>query len=264
MTDFLQDAVIRKERVSDQIRTVLKQAILDGHFKQGDKFPPEVEIAAKYRVSKASAREALREMEAEGLIQKKRGVFGGSFVAAPGPEKIMDVVTNAYLFGDVTASDLAELRRILEPGLAALAADRRTQEDLAGMADCIHRVAQSIDNGTPDQTLAISFHTLIADACHNRFISALMASLVHVFQQVLAKIPDLETAKQDLAYNRLFYECIRDRDKARAARVMADHFDTLDEMIEKQVQKNLSPPENQTGVNDQPDQSDQTKKDGMS
>ncbi|HKJ98156.1 MAG TPA: GntR family transcriptional regulator, partial [Desulfotignum sp.] len=120
MLPTLQDAVIRKERVSDQIKTVLKQAILDGHFKPGDKFPPEVEIAAKYEVSKASAREALRELESEGLIQKKRGVFGGSFVAAPGPEKIMDVVTNAYLFGDVTASDLAELRRILEPGLAAL------------------------------------------------------------------------------------------------------------------------------------------------
>lgn len=260
MPELLQDAVIRKERVSDQIRTVLKQAILDGYFKPGDKFPPEVEIAAKYQVSKASAREALREMEAEGLIQKKRGVFGGSFVAAPGPEKIMDVVTNAYLFGDVTASDLAELRRILEPGLAALAADRRTEDDLAAMADCIDRVAQSIDNGAPDQTLAISFHTLIADACHNPFISALMASLVHVFQQVLAKTPDLETARQDLAYNRLFYKCIRDRDKARAARVMADHFDTLDEIIQKEAQKNNHRLNNKTGVNDQPDQ---TKKDGI-
>jgi hypothetical protein len=45
---------------------------------------------------------------------------------------------------------------------------------------------------------------------------------------------------------------------------MADHFDTLDEMIQKQAQKNVSSPENETGVNDQPDQSDQTKKDGIS
>jgi len=236
MLPTLQDAVIRKERVSDQIKTVLKQAILDGHFKPGDKFPPEVEIAAKYEVSKASAREALRELESEGLIQKKRGVFGGSFVAAPGPEKIMDVVSNAYLFGDVTASDLAELRRILEPGLAAMAAERRTEEDLAAMAACIEQVSHSIDNGTPDQTLAISFHCLIADACHNPFISALMASLVHVFQQVLAKTPDMETAKQDLVYNRLFYECIRDRDKQQAAEVMADHFDTLDDIIKKEAE----------------------------
>jgi GntR family transcriptional regulator, transcriptional repressor for pyruvate dehydrogenase complex len=236
MLPTLQDAVIRKERVSDQIKTVLKQAILDRHFKPGDKFPPEVEIAAKYEVSKASAREALRELESEGLIQKKRGVFGGSFVAAPGPEKIMDVVTNAYLFGDVTASDLAELRRILEPGLAAMAAERRTEEDLAAMAACIEQVSRSIDNGTPDQTLAISFHCLIADACHNPFISALMASLVHVFQQVLAKTPDMETAKQDLVYNRLFHECIRDRDKQRAAKVMADHFDTLDNIIKKETE----------------------------
>jgi GntR family transcriptional regulator, transcriptional repressor for pyruvate dehydrogenase complex len=145
MLHTLQDAVIRKERVSDQIKSILKQAILNGQFKPGDKFPPEVEIARKYQVSKASAREALREMESEGLIQKKRGVFGGSFVAAPGPEKMVDVVINSYLFGSITAFDLAELRRVLEPGLAGLAAERRTDEDLAAMADCISRVAQSID-----------------------------------------------------------------------------------------------------------------------
>jgi GntR family transcriptional regulator, transcriptional repressor for pyruvate dehydrogenase complex len=234
MLHTLQDAVIRKERVSDQLKSILKQAILNGQFKPGDKFPPEVDIAQKYQVSKTSAREALREMESEGLIQKKRGVFGGSFVAAPGPEKMVDVVINSYLFGSITAFDLAELRRILEPGLAGLAAERRTDEDLAAMADCISQVAQSIDSGAPDQTRAIGFHRLIADACHNPFISALMEALVNVFQQVLAKTPDIETAKQDLAYNQLFYECIRDRDKKKAQKAMAAHFDTLDDIIKKE------------------------------
>ena len=133
MDKALQDGTIRKERISDQIKSILKQSILDGHFKPGDKFPPEVEIAQKYNVSKVSAREALREMETEGLIQKKRGIFGGSFIAEPGSEKMVDVVINSYLFGGISANDLAEFRRILEPGLAKLAAKRRTSEDLAAM-----------------------------------------------------------------------------------------------------------------------------------
>jgi GntR family transcriptional regulator, transcriptional repressor for pyruvate dehydrogenase complex len=61
-----------------------------------------------------------------------------------------------------------------------------------------------------------------------------MEALVNVFQQVLAKTPDLETAKQDLAYNQLFYECIRDRDKKKAQTAMAAHFDTLDDIIKKE------------------------------
>jgi len=233
MDNALQDVTIRKERISDQIKSILKQSILDGHFRPGDKFPPEVEIAQKYNVSKVSAREALREMETEGLILKKRGVFGGSFIAEPGSGKMVDVVTNSYLFGGISVKDLAEFRRILEPGLARLASERRTNEDLAAMEKCIYDIDASIKEGHPDQTKAIGFHRLIADACQNRFISGLMEALVSVFQQVLAKVPALETAKKDIEYNRLFLKCIRERDGEKAEQVMGDHFDYLDDIIEQ-------------------------------
>lgn len=233
MVKALQAAKITKERISDQIKTILKQGILDGHFKPGDKFPPEVEIAKQYGVSKVSTREALREMESEGLIQKKRGVFGGSFVAEPGSEKMVDVVSNSFLFGGVTVKDLAEFRQILEPGLAKLAAERRTDADLAAMEACIQDIEASIENGTPNQTKAIGFHRLIADACHNLFISSLMEALVNVFQQVLAKEPDFETANKDIEYNRLFYKYIKERNGKKAHEIMVRHFDTLEEIIKK-------------------------------
>ena len=146
---------------------------------------------------------------------------------------MVDVVINSYLFGGITATDLAEFRRILEPGLAKLAAKRRTEDDLNEMEQCINDVDKSIKMGRPDQTKAIGFHRLIADACHNRFISSLMEALVKVFQQVLAKTPDLKTATKDLKYNKLFLKYIRERDGEKAEIVMADHFDTLDEMIRK-------------------------------
>jgi len=235
MIKTLKDTIIRKERISDQIKTILKQSILDGQFKPGDKFPPEIEIAQQYKVSKVSAREALREMETEGLILKKRGIFGGSFVAEPGSEKMVQVVINSYLFGGITATDLAEFRRILEPGLAGLAAQQRTDEDLAAMTICILDIEKSIRAGQPDQTKALSFHRLIADACHNPFISALMEAIVKVFQQVLAKTPDLKTAKKDIQYNKRFLKCIEMRDGEKAQKAMAAHFDTLDEMIKNEV-----------------------------
>ncbi len=220
-----------KKRISDTIKSDLKQAVLDGVYKPGDKLSPEIEIARKYGVSKVSAREALRELESEGLIVKKRGIFGGSFVAEPGAEKIVDVVTNAFLFGGVTVTDLAEFRQILEPGLARLAAKRRTESDLALMEEYIAAIHLSIEKGDPDQTKAIGFHKLIADACHNRFISGLMGALVHVFQQVLDKEPDLETARKDVRFNELFFEHIKARDGEKAEVVMQEHFNALEEII---------------------------------
>ena len=237
MTQTLHNAVIHKERISDQIKSILKQSILDGEFKPGEKFPPEVEIAQKLNVSKVSIREALREMETEGLVRKKRGALGGNFIAEPGSEKMVDVVINSYLFGGITATELSEFRRILEPGLAKLAAKRRTNEDLDAMEQCINDVDESIKKGRPDQTKAIGFHCLIADACRNRFVSSLMEALVTVFQQVLAKSPDLETAKKDIEYNRLFLKYIRERNGKKAEIVMAKHFDTLDGIIIDEMKK---------------------------
>lgn len=226
-----------KIRISDKIKSDLKQAVLDGVYKPGDKLSPEVEIARQYGVSKVSTREALRELESEGLIVKKRGVFGGSFVAEPGAEKMVDTVTNAFLFGGVTVTDLAEFRQILEPGLAKLAAERRTVKDLEVMEEYIETIRLSIEDGNPDQTKAIGFHKVIADACHNRFISALMEALVHVFQQVLDKEPDLETARRDIRFNELFYEHIKAGDGDKAELVMKEHFNALEEII-RQRRKN--------------------------
>lgn len=220
-----------KKRVSDTIKSELKQAVLDGVYKPGDKLPPEIEIASHYGVSKVSAREALRELESEGLIIKKRGIFGGSFVAEPGAEKMVEVVSNAFLFGGVTVTDLAEFRDILEPGLARLAATRRTHDDLAIMEEYIEAIHLSIEKGDPDQTKAIGFHKLIADACHNRFISGLMSAIVHVFQKVLDKEPDLETARKDVQFNELFLQHIKAGDGEKAEAVMKEHFDVLEEII---------------------------------
>jgi len=237
METALQNRTIHKGRISDQIKTILKQAILDGHFKPGDKFPPEIEIAQQYNVSKVSAREALRGMEAEGLILKKRGIFGGSFVAEPGSEKMADAVNNSYLFGGITATDLSEFRRVLEPQLIRLAAERRTDEDLSAMEHCLEEIEACIREGQPDQTTAIHFHCLIANACHNPFISSLMAAMVSVFQKVLAKTPEYGNAVKDFEYNRRFFECIRQRDGEGGALVMKEHFDTLDELIKENMSR---------------------------
>ena len=100
---------------------------------------------------------------------------------------MVDVVLNSYLFGGIAAHELAEFRRILEPGLAGMAAEKRTDKDLEAMEECISDIQASIDAGTPDQTKAMEFHLLIANACRNKFISSLMEALVTVFQRFLPK-----------------------------------------------------------------------------
>ena len=113
-------------RLSDRIKAVLKQAIIDGGLNAGDKLPTEEQLAGDLNVSKVTVREALREMETEGLIEKRRGIHGGSFVAEPSCAKISELVINYIQFGGLTPKQLTEFRVLLEPSMVALASERRT------------------------------------------------------------------------------------------------------------------------------------------
>ena len=234
MPEPFQNIVLRQERLSDQVQHHLKQAILDGKFKPGDKLPPENQIAEMFKVSKVTAREALREMETEGLIEKRRGTHGGSFVAQPGSEILGHVLNNYYRFGGLTPEELVEFRQILEPSFVALAAERRTEEDLKAIKANIEAVEASINQGSQNQSKAIEFHRLIADACHNRLISAVMEAMVQVFLEILSKVPfTLEDAKGDLEYNKKFYDYLLHGKKEEARQLMVIHFDTLTEILER-------------------------------
>jgi len=240
MQDLLKNVDLQHKRLSDQIKDILKQAILDGQFKPGDKLPPEDRIAEKFNVSKVTAREALREMESEGLIEKRRGIYGGSFVAEPGSEKMGDLVINYYHFGGLTPEELVEFRRMLEPALVALAAERRTEEDLKAIRTNIEEVEKAINTGKPNQAKGIDFHRLIGNACHNRLISAVMDALVKVFLEILSKVPmTLEDAKGDLEYNKKFYEYLLQRKGNEAQKLMITHFQTLSKIIERSKKEEI-------------------------
>jgi GntR family transcriptional regulator, transcriptional repressor for pyruvate dehydrogenase complex len=234
MGQMLVGKPVRRERLSDQVKNALKTAMIQGKLCPGDKLPPEDDIARQFDVSKATAREALREMEAQGLIEKHRGVHGGSFVARPGLDKMGDAVINSYQFGGLTPEELVEMRRILEPTLVALAAERCTDADLTAIRENIEAVETAITRGRQNQPKAIEFHRLVAEACHNRLISAVMEALVKVFEDMLAKIPmTLEDARGDLEYNKLFYKYLLEGRKDEARELMVRHMDSLSAIIER-------------------------------
>ncbi len=240
MNELFQNVVLRKEKLSRQIKEVLKQAIFEGKFKPGDKLPPETQLVEQLKVSKVTLREALHEMESEGLIEKRRGIYGGSFIAQPGSEKIEQVINNFYQFSGLSPEELVEFRQILEPELAAIAVERRTSEDLEAMKINIQEVETAISKGIPDQAKGIHFHCLIANACHNRLTSAIMSALVKVFLEVLSKVPmTLEDARGDLEYNKKFYEFMLKGQKDEARQLMVTHFKTLMDIIERSKKEDV-------------------------
>lgn len=221
-------------RLSDRVKAVLKQLIIEGGLNPGDKLPTEERIADELQVSKVTVREALRDMETEGLIEKRRGIHGGSFVVEPNCAKISELVVNYIQIGNLTAEHLTEFRRLLEPSLAALATERRSEADIDAIGDCIEAFEASLAAGTVDRTRGIEFHRLIADACHNPLISAVMSAIADVFNDIIAAVPmGLEDGRTDLNYCRQIFDCVVNGNRREASRLMEAHFDVLTGIIRR-------------------------------
>jgi len=228
----LKNTTVSFGRLSDRIKAVLKHAIIDGELHVGDKLPTEEQLAGDLNVSKVTVREALREMETEGLIEKRRGTRGGSFVLEPSCAKISELVINYIQFGGLKPQHISEFRLLLEPSMVALAAERRTDEDLAAIRNCIAAFEQSLDEGTIDHARGIEFHQLIADACHNPLISEVMAAMMKVFAEIIRTVPmSLEDGRVDLDFCKRFYECLLHRRGQGATELMIAHFDVLNDII---------------------------------
>jgi len=232
MAFSLKDSEKHPLRLSDWVKDLLRKAMWDGDLKPGDRLPSEGEIARELGVSKVTVREALRELESDGIIEKRRGMYGGSFVAEPNLGKFCDQVINYYHTGGITPEQLVEFRRILEPTLVAMAATRRTQEDLDRIRENMEAFEASLKAGELDHALGVEFHRLIAEACHNPLVSAVMAALAGVFSEILTQVPmRVEDGRIDLDYCKKFYDCLVHGRSEEAHALMKEHFDTLDDII---------------------------------
>ena len=226
LENIFENFSIKKDRVSDKIMAVLEQALRDGSLKEGDKLPTEEKIAAQFKVSKVAVREALREMQAKGLIRKVRGMYGGNFVSAPDMKQIGDSLINCFQFGTLTEEEVIDFRQTLEPVLIKKAIHRRTEEDLAAMRNNIEACEKEIDNGGLNIRKHIDFHVLIAKACHNSLFAAAMEAVAEIFDDIAKTWPiDGRKKRQDLDYNYKFYDCILHRREKEAKKLMKEHFE---------------------------------------
>ncbi|MFI6322003.1 FadR/GntR family transcriptional regulator [Nonomuraea sp. NPDC050556] len=112
----------------------LRDRIVAGELRPGDRLPVEPELSTRYGVSRSTVREALRLLASQNLISTVRGVSGGSFVVAPRPEQISDYLRTGFglLAADtqITVDQLLEIRDLLEVPATGLAAVRRSEADL--------------------------------------------------------------------------------------------------------------------------------------
>ena len=151
----------RRDRVSAEILRQLKSAILAGRLKSGDKLPSEKQLAQQFQSSRGSVREAIRTLEQAGLLVVRRGAGGGAIVADGDLRHVTDSLFTLIRLGSVSIHDLTEVRVILEPRIASLAAQRITAEELARIEAYVAKHAEAIAAGHLHATADLGFHRML-------------------------------------------------------------------------------------------------------
>lgn len=134
-------------------------------------------MIAEYGVARATLREALRLLEAQELIAIKAGPLGGPVVTRPSTASLSSYMANVFNAYEATLADLIEARSQLEPAVAALAAQKRSEEDLATLAAAVREMEQQYEDEEQFLKLNRLFHEALAKCTGNPIFLVMTASI---------------------------------------------------------------------------------------
>ncbi len=221
---------VKRTRIPEEIVSQVLQLVRDGALKPGDRLPPERELAQQMNVSRASVREAMRLMDAQGLVIIRPGA--GTFITEDTVEVIVQAFSSLLSGPTSAARDIFEMRLILEPQVVSLAAERASDADIRRMEEILKQQEADISDGGTGVEFDSEFHFAIAQATKN---SALIA-VTHAISDLLSQSRDStllspERSNQSLQSHRRILETIRNRQAKSAEEAMHQHIADIDRRV---------------------------------
>ena len=220
-----------------EIVDTLAATIRQGQLPPGEKLPTEVELMARFDVSRTVVREALSKLQASGLVETRHGI--GTFVIEPPDTRNFKIAPEDFAtVADVIA--LLELRISLETEAAGLAAQRRTQTNLTQLETALQNFKNAIPQDSDAVPADFQFHMEVARATGNQHFADLMTYLGTMIIprtriNTLQNVPEGRLAYLQKVHgeHESIYHAIRDQDSDSARAAMRTHLSNSRERLRK-------------------------------
>ncbi len=214
---------IKKAKVYEEIVTKIKDMVEKGRFKSGDQLPVERELAEVFRVSRSSVREALRSLETQGFIESRQG--DGTYIASQPVESLVRPLASVILTEKDDQMELFEMRRMIEPDLAYLAAERATEEEIAMMEKVLALQEEQIARGEFGTDVDRNFHYIMVRAAKNKAILRITDNIIDLLAESREQYLQVDGRPQkSILRHREVLDAIRARDPERAEKCMLEHL----------------------------------------
>ena len=220
----------RQKKTYTEITRRLQVMIEAGNFKPGDRLPPERQLAVLFEVSRNSLREAIKGLEQQGVLESRPGA--GTFIAETSPADLARHFETIIALERLRLGDIFELRLLLEPRIAHLAAGRISTHALEKLRGLIESHERALRDNVPFHDIDQSFHDTIALATGNHAIVKLMERMHDLLDEsrdeTLQSPARCRTSLQD---HKRILEALRARDAEAACNAMTEHLTHTREIV---------------------------------
>lgn len=214
-----------RQNISDIILQQMKEQILNGDWKPGEKIPSENELTKVFGVSRISVRQALQKLTAIGLIETRVGE--GSFVKKLNPGITMNNLIPALYLGPDSLKEVLEFRKVMEGRVAELACSKAGPDDIENLEKIYCNMKKDKDNLEKFSQEDYKFHITLGIITNNSIIIQLYTIIQEQLNIAFKKIVTVRGNKAGLYYHRLILDAMKEKDCEKVKKIMDEHMEDL-------------------------------------
>lgn len=223
MKDQTSSSLIKRQNIYQQLVEHLQQYMIDNSLQPGDRLPTEAELAARFRVSRQSVREAIKVLESIGVIETRPR--DGSRVRKMNTRHLTDHLRFMFELDGATVKEMAATRRVLECGFVPVIVENADELDFQRMEAAVERMREHTRRGEAFAEADMAFHQALARATKNRVMAGFGVMIQEFFIHVRKRIKvDPAKQQQSIREHERIIGALRDRNVQEAQDAIADHL----------------------------------------
>lgn len=228
---------IKPKKIYEEVAEALHELIRTGQIKPGDRLDSVQQLAENFQVGRSAIREALSALKAMGLIEMRQGE--GTFVRSFEARQITFPLSTAILMNKEDIRHLLEVRKIIEVGTVASAANNRTHEDLIAMELALGEMKLAHGDDELGEKADFKFHLALSAAAHNPLLSSLMDHVSELMIETQKETRRLWLFSKQTTSEKLYdqhmdiYQAVLEKNEEQARKAMLTHLENVEGILKK-------------------------------
>jgi GntR family transcriptional regulator, transcriptional repressor for pyruvate dehydrogenase complex len=219
--------MLKRKTLTSQVIDHIVGMIKNGDIKPGERLPTETQMTQLLGVSRTCVREAIKSLQSLGLISVRQRI--GATLLEPSPANLLNAEQFSLAIQSQQTDALLEFRKIMEVGLASLAAEKADDADLSQMKTALDRYRMEIASNQAESSTDMSFHAALAAASKNPIAVMVWQMLSTRLGDVLSRTIALpHVCEESLQDHEKIYRAIKERNPRRARQAMREHLENAD------------------------------------